>query len=56
LAKRSRAVRFRITSDNPWHEYQSIMALVPDSPGKRRWLAGKQDMKITDGYAEVKHG
>jgi len=50
------AVRFRITSDKPWHEYQSIMALVPDSPGKRRWLAGKQDMKITDGYAEVKHG
>lgn len=49
-------VRFRITCDKPWHEYQSIMALVPDSPGKRRWLAGKQDMKITDGVAEVKHG
>ena len=50
------SVRFRITSEKPWHEYQSIMALVPDSPAKRKWLAERQDMKINDGVAEVKHG
>ena len=49
------SVRFRITSEKPWHEYHSIMALVPDSPERRRWLAGKQYMKINDGIAEVTH-
>lgn len=53
VGERIVAVRFAVTSDNPWHQYAAIMDELPDDAATRAWRAGNQDMRIADGLAVV---
>ena len=48
-------IRFKMEGDKPLHQYNVILAELPDDKAKWMWLAQKHDIRVgEDGFAEVR--